>query len=147
MPSGMKRFLGRWLIGTVAVLVATYVVPGIRFEHWTDLLLATFLLGLLNTFVRPVLWWLSLPLVVVTLGLFSLVIHAALLLLVSWLLAPRFQVDGFWPALLAALVIWVITFALNRLTGSGEAKIQVHVRRGRPDRRPPDDEDGPIIDV
>lgn len=143
----MKAFLARWLIGTVAVLVATYVVPGIQYRHWTDLLVSTFILGLLNTFVRPLLILLSLPLLVVTLGLFTLVINAVLLLLVSALMGPAFHVDGFGQAILAALVISLVTLALNKLTGTSQSRLSVRVKRGPRPNPPPEDEDGPVIDV
>ena len=147
MPPGMKDFLRRWLIGTVAVLVASYLVPGIHYPHWSDLLIATFILGLLNTFVRPLLMLLSLPLLVVTLGLFTLVINALLLLLVSGLLGPKFQVDGFGQAVLAALVISLVTLALNSLTGSGNTRVEFRRGRVQPRKPPSDHDDGPVIDV
>lgn len=147
MSPDLTAFLKRWLIGTVAVLVASYVVPGVHCRHWTDLLMATFLLGLLNTFVRPLLVLLSLPLVLFTLGLFTLVINALLLLLVGWLMQTRFQVDGFWQALLAALVISLVTLALNQLTGAGDTRVEVRRGRPRPKRPRPDPHDGPLIDV
>jgi putative membrane protein len=144
----MKAFLARWLIGTVAVLVATYVVPGVHYRHWTDLLVATFILGLLNTFVRPLLVLLSLPLVLVTLGLFTLVINAVLLLLVSALMGPAFQVDGFWQAILAAVVISLVTLALNKLTGTSTSRLSVRVsRRDREANWHDGDDDGPVIDI
>src|SRR5262245_18741124 len=125
MPPRLKRFIEQWAINTLAVLVATYVVPGVHYRGWPDLLVATFVLGLLNTFLRPLLVLLSLPLVVVTLGLFMLVINALLHLFVSWLLRPAFQVENFGYALLAALIISLISTVLNALTASGEARIEV----------------------
>jgi putative membrane protein len=147
MSPRLKEFLQRWIIGTVAVLVASYIVPGIHYRDWRDLLVATFILGLLNTFVRPVLLFLSLPLLLFTLGLFTLVINALLLLLVGGLLSPRFQVDGFGHALLGALVISLLTLVLNSLTGSGNARFRV--RRGGPGTGPgrSGPGDGPVIDV
>jgi putative membrane protein len=139
----MKSFLLRWIISTVAVLVATYIVPGIDFQKPLDLLVATLLLGILNTFLRPLLLLLSLPLLVFTLGLFMLVINALLLLLVSVLLQPNFAVDGFWSAFWGALVISIITLALNSLTGTGNSRISV--KRGK--APPRDDGNGPVIDV
>ena len=146
MSERLKEFLLRWLVNTVAVLAATCVVPGIHYKEKPDLLMATFILGLLNTFLRPLMLLLSLPLLIVTLGLFTLVINAVLLLLVSWLLGPRFHVDSFGQALLGALVIAVVTVALNSITRSGNARVEV--RRGKPP--PPDGRgggDGPVIDV
>ena len=146
MPDKLKAFIQRWVISTLAVLVATYVVPGIKYGDWRDLLVATLVLGLLNTFLRPLLLLLSLPLLVFTLGLFTIVINAVLLLLVSALLgADNFRVDGFWSAFWGALVISIVSLLLNSLTGSGSARVSV--RRGKPPAARDDDKDGPVIDV
>ena len=145
MPDKLKSFIQRWIISTLAVLVATYVVPGIKFDRWQDLLVATRVLGLLNSFLRPLLLLLSLPLVIVTLGLFTIVINALLLLLVSALLGEQhFKVDSFWAAFWGALIISVVSILLNSITGSGESRVSVH--RGKPQKND-DDKDGPVIDV
>jgi putative membrane protein len=115
----MKRFLQQWLIGTLAVLVAVYVVPGVQYQKPLDLVVASLLLGVLNAVLRPLLVVLSLPLVVVTLGLFVLVINGLLLWLVGWLMAPHFVVEDFWAAFWGALVISVMNGLLTRLTRSG----------------------------
>jgi putative membrane protein len=143
MPESLKQFFQRWVVSTVAVLVATYVVPGIRYERWPDLLIATLVLGLLNSFLRPLLMLVSLPLLILTLGLFTLVINALLLLVVNWLLSPKFIVEGFKAAFLGALVISVVSLLLNLVTGAGRAKVTVQ-RKTRNDR---DDGGGPVIDV
>ena len=145
MPEKLKVFIQRWVISTLAVLVATYVVPGIKFDRWQDLLVATLVLGLLNTFVRPVLMLLSLPLLIFTLGLFTLVINALLLMLVDALLRPRFTVENFWYAIWGALVIAIVSLLLNSITGSGNARVSV--RRTKPPEARDDDKGGPVIDV
>lgn len=146
MPDKLKAFIQRWVISTLAVLVATYVVPGIKYGNWKDLLVATLVLGLLNTFLRPLLLLLSLPLLIFTLGLFTIVINAVLLLLVSVLLgADNFRVDGFWAAFWGALVISVVSLLLNSITGSGSARVSV--RRGPSPPARDDDKGGPVIDV
>ena len=146
MPVKLKTFLQRWIISTVAVLIATYVVPGIHYGKWPDLLVATLILGLLNTFVRPVLMLLSLPLLIFTLGLFTLVINALLLLLVNALMGDHFEIRSFWSAFLGALVISVVSLLLNSITGTGDARISY--KRGQPPRKRDDDKgDGPVIDV
>src|SRR5260221_14354400 len=122
MPARLKTFMAQWLIGTLAVLVATRVVTGIRCDDWLSLLAATLLLGILNTFVRPLLTLLSLPLVILSLGVFRLVINAALLLLVTHLV-PEFHVDSFSAAFWGAVVISIITLVLSSLTGTGESRI------------------------
>lgn len=142
----VKKFLKSWLINTLAVLVAVHIVPGITMDNrlWTPFAVAL-VLGILNAFIRPILMFLALPLLLVTLGLFMIVINALLLDFVSALL-KGFQIDSFWWALLGALIISIVSTLLSILTGSSRARFQI--RRGPIQReRPKDDEDGPIIDV
>jgi putative membrane protein len=141
----VRRFIQSWLISTLAVLVAYYILKGIHCEKTLDLVVAALLLGILNTVLRPLLMLLTLPLLIFTLGLFRLVINAFLLYFVSYLLRPRFYVDGFWDAFWGALIISLVSIILNALTGAGESKVRV-VRRSRP---PDSDGDGggPVIDV
>ena len=152
MSLRLKDFLKRWVVCTVAVLVATQVVPGIRYDQddWLSLLLATLVLGLLNTFVRPILLFLSLPLLIFTLGLFTIVINAFLLYLVGQLF-QSFEVVSFGSALLGALVISIISILLNSLTGSGQTRVRIHRNRRRPrsgtDSSNRNNGEGPIIDV
>ena len=149
MQPGTKkilRFLGSWVINTLAVLVAVFIVPGIRFKDNSLLtpFIASLVLGILNAFIRPILMFFALPLLIFTLGLFTLVINALVLYFVGVLLAPYFQVDTFWSAFLGAIIISIVSMALNILTGKGGTRITIH-------RRPPppksDDDDGPVIDV
>lgn len=148
MPERLKEFLQRWVISTAAVLVATYMVPGIHYERGVDLLMATFVLGVLNMFVRPLLLLLSLPLLVVTLGVFTLFINAFLLYSVGMLLRPHFVVDSFGAAFWGGLVIMLISLVLNLLTGSANTRIEIHRSKSQPRRRRPDDDDsGPVIDI
>src|ERR1039457_3452130 len=112
MQPGTKkflRFLQSWIINTLAVAVAVLILRGhIHCESNMDLVIAALLLGVLNAFVRPILLLLALPLLIFTLGLFTLVINALLLYLVGVLLAPRFQVDSFGFAFLGALIISIV---------------------------------------
>jgi len=152
------RFLIRWAVYAVAVLVATQVIPGIQYRSWEGLLAATLLLGLLNSFVRPLLLLLSLPLVVVTLGLFLWVINAALLYFVGWLVGP-FDVAGFGSALGGAAVISIVATLLGGALGVNSTTVRTRRPRAtapsaspspsRDDRRPPPGGDGggPVIDV
>ena len=146
MSSKLKEFLQRWLISTVAVLGATFVLQGrITYGTWVDLLVATLILGLLNGFLRPLLMLLSLPLLILTLGLFTIVINAVLLLIVSALMdSKHFHVDSFWTAFWGALVISLVSIVLNSFTGTGNARVSV--RRGPPPKKD-DDGGGPVIDV
>jgi putative membrane protein len=143
----IKRFLQGWAINTLAVLVAAFVLPGISYVTWQDLLLASLLLGVLNAFVRPLLMLVALPLLIVTLGLFMLVINALLLLLVGQIV-HGFTVESFWWAVLGSIIISVISLLLNTLTGAGKSRI--HFRRGGATQAPSnrhDDGNGPVIDV
>jgi len=145
MQPGLKKFIKSWIINTLAVLVAVTLVRGhIRYGHTSDLFIASLLLGILNAFIRPILMLMALPLLIFTLGLFTLVINALLLYFVGWLLRPAFEIDNFWWALLGSLIISIISLALNTLTGSGSARVTFQRRR-----RPPDSDGGggPVIDV
>ncbi|MBM3835460.1 MAG: phage holin family protein [Verrucomicrobia bacterium] len=145
MSPTVKQFLQRWAINTLAVLVAANVIQGIRYETVAGLLVASLLLGILNAFLRPVMMLLSLPLLILTLGLFTFVINALLLYLVGWLV-KGFQVETFWAAFWGALIISLISLVANSLLGIGDARVEVSRGRKRSrDRR--DDGGGPIIDV
>jgi putative membrane protein len=145
MSPKLKQFLLRWLNSTAAVFVATCVIKGIHYDTIPGLIVATFLLGILNTFLRPLLMLLSLPLMVFTLGLFTLVINAFLLYLVGSVV-NTFHVDSFAAAFWGALIISLISLVLNSLTGTTNTRIQMRRRTPPPpDHR--DDGGGPIIDV
>ncbi len=144
MSPKLKEFLLRWANNIAGVVVATYLLPSIRYNRLQDLIVAAFILGILNAFVRPLLMLLSLPLMILTLGLFTFVINGLLLYFVSWMLAPKFEVPNFRAAFWSALVITMVSFLLNRLTGTGGMSVRVH--RGAPPRNPPDG-GGPVIDV
>ncbi len=144
MSPKLKRFLQRWLINTVAVMVAAALVSGIDYEGLGSLLVASLLLGIFNVVLRPLLLLLSLPVVIRTLGLFTWVINAVLLYFVGQLV-KAFHVADFWSALWGALVISLVSLVLNSLTGAGEHRIEFRRTRGRTDRH--DDGSGPVIDV
>lgn len=146
MKLGWKRFLQSWAINTLAVLVAVKILPGIHFTNDSLLtpFVASLLLGILNAFIRPIMMLLALPLLIFTLGLFMLVINAALLCLVDWLL-PQFRVDSFGWALLGALVIGIVSLLLNTLTGAGRSRVEI--RRGKTPSNKDDNSNGPVIDV
>lgn len=106
----MKLFF-HWLISALAIGIAAYLVPGVTVTP-VSTLIAAVVLGALNLFIRPILMVLALPITVLTLGLFSLVINALLVMLAS-VLVPGFMVDGFWTALLFALVLAVINWLFH----------------------------------
>lgn len=113
------RFLLRLLINAVALWVATRIVPGVTFTGETGYLVVVALVfGLLNALVRPILTLLTCPLLILTLGLFTFVINAVILLLTSALsgtLGIGFHVSGFWAAFLGALVVSIVSILLSLL--------------------------------
>ena len=120
----MAAFVIRWLVTTIAVLVAAHSIPGISYDGWGALLGACLLLGIINAFVRPVLLLLSLPFIIVTMGLFIFVINALLLLLVSKIV-PAFHVAGFWSAFFGAIIISVISWILSSFFRGSDGRIHV----------------------
>jgi putative membrane protein len=120
----MPHLILRWLINAAAVAAAVLLVPGLHFTGgFGRLLLVAAVFGIVNALVRPVLTILSCPLIVVTLGLFLLVINALLLLLtarLSQVFGLGFTVDGFWPALFGGLVIGIVSTILTLWVGRYE---------------------------
>ncbi|MEI6377950.1 MAG: phage holin family protein [bacterium] len=118
----MKEFLIRWLITTLAVMGATHLIPGISYNSTGTLIGAALLLGIINALIRPVLLLLSLPFIIITMGFFILVINALLLLFVSAVI-PGFHVEGFWNALLAGIVIGIISWILSSFFRSSDGHV------------------------
>lgn len=106
--------LVRWLISAIAVMLVAYLVPGITVTSFVSALLVALVLGLANAFVRPILVFLTLPITVLTLGLFILVINALLFMITAYFV-PGFSVSGFGPAFLGSIVLAIIGWAANML--------------------------------
>nr|MBC7244891.1 phage holin family protein [Chloroflexota bacterium] len=117
----MKRFLLRWLITGIALYAAVRLVPGITYEGgWQTLAGMALIFGLVNATVRPILTLLSCPLIILTMGLFILVINGAMLLLATWLadlFGVTFYVQGFGSAFVGALVISIVSFLMSLFIG------------------------------
>ena len=118
----MKNMIIRLLANAVALAIATWLISGITLEGPTTgrriltLLIVAAIFGVINAIVKPIVKLLSLPFIILTLGLLIFVINAAMLLLTSWItgkLDVQFHVDGFWSALLGSLVITVVGMILN----------------------------------
>ena len=113
----MTKFIIRWAINAVALYVAVLIVPGIALRgKWTDLLWLALIFGLLNALLRPLLKFLTCPLIILTLGLFTIVINTGMLLLTSRIgqaLGFGLSVDGFWPAVLGSLVISLVSVVMS----------------------------------
>ena len=111
MNQGLKPFLIRWLCTTLAVWVAVQLT-GLRADGWAPLLGTALFLGIINAVVRPVLLLLSVPFIIVTLGLFILVLNALMLWFAGGLV-PGFHVDGFWNAFFGAIVVSLVNRVLS----------------------------------
>lgn len=120
MQKPLRPFLLRWLITALAVFVATKIT-GVRCDSLVSLAAASLLLGIVNAFIRPVLVLLSIPFILVTLGLFILVINALMLWFVGWLV-PGFDVPSFWNAFFGALIVSAVSWALSALIKGGDGK-------------------------
>ena len=124
----MTGFVLRALISAIGLWIATRWVSGIRIDNAGTLVLAGVLLGVVNAIVRPVLIILTLPITLLSLGLFLLVVNTAMVALVAWML-PGFHIyGGFWSAFATALIVWITGWLASWLIGP-KGRIDVHVRR------------------
>lgn len=118
----MKGLLIRWLILTAAIMFASYLIDGIHVHDFFSAFFAAAILGVLNAFFRPVLIILTLPLNILSLGLFTFVINALMLKMASGVISG-FRVDGFWPAVLGSLVISILNWLLSSII-SGRGRVE-----------------------
>ena len=130
----MLEFFARWAITTVALAIAAQLIDGIRFagpatgqaeveEKLLPLLGVALISTVVTTFVKPLLKILSIPFILLTLGLFLLVLNALLLLFTEWLAGlfdVGFHVDGFWPAFWGSIIISITTWVLDALVGTDD---------------------------
>lgn len=111
------HFLIHWLVVAAALWVAAYLVPGVHFSSTSTLLLAALVLGLVNALVRPILFILTLPITVLTLGLFYLVVNGLAFALTA-AVVPGFTITSFGNAILGALVVSVVSWILGSIAGN-----------------------------
>lgn len=113
----MGKFFAKTIATAVAVLFAAYILKGVHVDSTITALLVAVVLGLLNSFIRPVLVMLTIPFTILTLGLFLLVIN---IIIVKWAagLVPGFTVNGWLPALMFSLVVSIVSFLIEALIGS-----------------------------
>lgn len=109
----------RLILNALGVILVSYIVPGVQVNGFFTAIVTAFVIGLINAVIRPVLLVLSLPINILTLGLFTLVINALMFWLAS-ALVPGFQVIGFGAALVGAIVFWAISWATNVLVRERE---------------------------
>ena len=102
------------IINALALYVTDYLFVGIRFDNWQALLVSAIVVGIVNSFIRPIVQVLALPISILTLGIFALVINALMLLLAAYLV-PGFHIDGFWTAFWGAIVLSITSTFLSAL--------------------------------
>jgi putative membrane protein len=103
-----------WILNAIALLGVAYIYPGVQVQDWLSAAIAALVLGLVNTIVKPILIVLTLPVTILTLGLFLLVLNALLFWGVSEVI-KGFHVDGFWAAVIGALLYSIIGWLLSKL--------------------------------
>lgn len=105
----------RWILFTLAIMFVAWLVPGIGVENLQSAMLVTVIMALINIFIRPLIVFITLPINILTLGIFTLVINALLFMLAGYI-APGFYVDGFLPAFLGSLVLSFLGLIINMVT-------------------------------
>ena len=120
----MRHFVFRWATTTIAVMVASSIIHGIRYDSVAALIGAALLLGILNAFVRPILLILSAPLILLTLGIFILIVNGLMLLLVPSLVIG-FHVDTFGSAFWGAIVISIVSWLLSAFFHGSDGRVHV----------------------
>src|SRR5437588_13050885 len=120
----MKHFVFRWAVTTIAVMVASSIIRGIRYDTVAALIGASLLLGILNAFIRPFLLILSAPLILVTLGFFILMLNGLLLLVVPSVVVG-FHVDHFWSAFWGAIVISIVSWILSAFFRGSDGRVRM----------------------
>jgi putative membrane protein len=123
----MVGFLMRAAITALGLWVASEILQGLHFESPAKLVVAAILLGIVNAFVRPLAFILTLPLTVLSLGFFLLVLNAAMVGLVAWMV-PGFEIAGFWTAVGAALIVSLVSWAASSAIGSN-GKVEIFTVR------------------
>jgi putative membrane protein len=124
----MRGIALRWLTLTGAILMASYMLDGIRVSGFFSALGAAAILGILNAFFRPIALILTLPINILTLGLFTFVINAVMLKMASGVITG-FQVHGFWTAIFGALIVSLVSWALNSFISEKGHVEYINLRR------------------
>jgi putative membrane protein len=113
---GLASLLLGWGVNIVALLVIDWIFGGVEIRHWGPILLGAAVLGIGNAVLKPILAILTLPLIVVTLGISYFALNVAMLALAEWI-APDFSIDGFWTYIGATIVVWLVNWVLNHVLG------------------------------
>ena len=110
-----------WAINAAALWAANALWDGVRIHGWAAYLIGAAVLGIVNTFVKPLLTIATLPLIIITLGFFYLVINIAIVALAEWI-APNFSIDGFWAYVGTVVVVWAVNWIGDQLVGDVERR-------------------------
>ena len=110
----LLRLLVVWGINVLALIVVDWLFDGVRIDRWWSLLLGALVLLIGNTIIKPIVAILTLPLILLTLGLAYFAINVAMLALAEWV-APRFSIDGFWTYVGATVVVWLVNLVVGRV--------------------------------
>ena len=108
-----------WLANIVSLAVADWIFDGVTIDRWWPLILGAAVLGIANTIIKPILALLTLPLVIVTLGLAYFAINVLMLAIAEWI-APDFSIDGFWTYIGATIVVSIVNWAMHTIFGRFE---------------------------
>lgn len=110
----IARILVAWGVNVLALIVADWVFGGITIDRWGPLLLAGAVFGLANVFLKPLLTFIAIPLIILTFGLAYFFVNVAILAFTEWVV-PDFSIDGFWTYVGAVIVMWLVNVALGSL--------------------------------
>ena len=110
----LVRLLVVWGINVLALIVVDWLFDGVRIDRWWSLLLGALVLMIGNAIIKPIVAILTLPLILLTLGLAYFAINVAMLALAEWI-APRFSIDGFWTYVGATVVVWLVNLVVGRV--------------------------------
>jgi putative membrane protein len=108
------KLLLRWILSALTLMLIAYYLPGFRVSSFYAALIAALVLGLLNAIIRPIITILTLPVTILTLGLFTFVVNAAMIWITSTIV-KGFEVQGFWPAFWGALIMWLVGWLVSAL--------------------------------
>jgi putative membrane protein len=117
----LPRFIVAWGVSALALWVADALWDSVTIKGWAAYLIGSAVLGIANTIIKPIVAILTLPLIIVTLGLFFLVINIAMVALAEWI-APDFSIDGFWTYVGTVVIIWLVNFIAQRLLDETERR-------------------------
>ena len=142
-------FFYSWGINTLALLIASNTISGIQFDTVPGLITASFILSFLYSFVRPVLYILSVPFLLISLGFFTVIINATLLYWVGWLV-KSFHVSGFIPAVFGAILVSIVNLSCDFFLLPKEYSKKIFIGKQTPKKNKPDTQshpNGPVIDI